>query len=294
MTILPFICLGIGLIVGFQKMKDKFLIAIDFIINITLIVLMLTIGMNIGVNNSIMSKLNRIGINCFVIALFAIIFSIIFTLIAEKTILPLDKIRENLNSENMSLNNEVNVSEEEMKKMSPLVLIMPLSIVAGVVLGYFAMPKEQGQESMFRKKSRDLYNYYHQVGLNIDKICMGTDSCGECKGNSCIVGYTKSLIKHCLEESELIQSEAFIPKVETSDKHYDKEQVLESLRMTLSFIKKDHRNVENKNIHEIRKNLEMLLFATSIQQMNDWAEYSRCLVGIDEAAARRVFRSINN
>lgn len=141
MTTLPFVCLGIGLIVGFQKLTSKFLKATDFIINITLIILMLTIGMNIGVNNSIMSKINKIGINCFVIALFAIIFSVIFTLIIEKTILPLEKIRENLNSKNMSLNNEVNISEEEKKKMSPLVLIMPISIVTGVILGYFAMPK---------------------------------------------------------------------------------------------------------------------------------------------------------
>ncbi|QZY54434.1 lysine exporter LysO family protein [Crassaminicella profunda] len=143
MTILPFICLGIGFIVGFQKMTDKFLKTTDFIVNITLIVLMLTIGMNIGVNNSIMSKLNMIGINCFVIALLAIIFSVIFTLLVEKTILPLDKIRENLNAENMNLDNEVNVSEEEKKELSPLVLIMPLSIALGVILGYFVMPKEK-------------------------------------------------------------------------------------------------------------------------------------------------------
>ncbi|MBB6214262.1 uncharacterized membrane protein YbjE (DUF340 family) [Anaerosolibacter carboniphilus] len=143
MTILPFSCLGIGIIVGLQEITNRFLKAIDFIINITLIVLMLTIGMNIGVNNSIMSKLNMIGINCFVIALFAIIFSVIFTLVVEKTILPLDKMKENLNAENMSLDNEVNVLEEEKKKMSPLVLIMPLSIVTGVILGYFAMPKDK-------------------------------------------------------------------------------------------------------------------------------------------------------
>lgn len=143
MTILPFICLGIGLIVGFQKIADKFLKVTDFIINITLVTLMLTIGINIGVNNSIMSKLSIMGINCFVIALFAIIFSIIFTLIVEKTILPLDKIKDNLNSENINLSNKVKVSEKENKRMSPLVLIMPMSIVSGVALGYLAMSKDK-------------------------------------------------------------------------------------------------------------------------------------------------------
>ena len=48
MTILPFVCLGIGLVVGMQKLTAGFLKATDIIINVTLIVLMLTIGMNIG------------------------------------------------------------------------------------------------------------------------------------------------------------------------------------------------------------------------------------------------------
>ncbi|MCT4619144.1 MAG: lysine exporter LysO family protein [Marinisporobacter sp.] len=143
MTILPFACLGIGFIVGLQKMTDKILKGIDVVVNITLIILMLTIGMNIGVNNSIMLKLNRIGMNCIVIALLTITFSVIFTWIVEKTILPLDKIKENLRDENMNLDKEVNISEEEKKELSPLVFIMPISIILGVILGYFVMPQNK-------------------------------------------------------------------------------------------------------------------------------------------------------
>lgn len=143
MTILPFACLGIGFIVGLQKMTDKILKGIDVIVNITLIILMLTIGMNIGVNNSIMLKLNRIGMNCIVIALLTITFSVIFTWIVEKTILPLDKIKENLRDENMNLDKEVNTSEEEKKELSPLVFIMPISIILGVILGCFVMPQNK-------------------------------------------------------------------------------------------------------------------------------------------------------
>ena len=87
-----------------------------------------------------MLKLDVIGLNCLVIALFVITFSVIFTVIAEKTLLPLDRIRENLNAENISLNDEVTVTEDENKKSSPLVYIMPLSIIAGVALGYFVIP----------------------------------------------------------------------------------------------------------------------------------------------------------
>jgi len=144
MTLFPFVCLGIGVFIGFQKLTEGFLKLVDQIINITLIALMLTIGMNIGANNSIMLKLHLIGINCLILALSAILFSVLFTLVAEKTVLPLERIHRNLIAVNLNLSNEMSIpSEPEDKKTSPLVLIMPISIIAGVLLGYFALPKDK-------------------------------------------------------------------------------------------------------------------------------------------------------
>lgn len=143
MTVLPFVCLAIGIILGSQKMTSILIKTTDFIINITLIVLMLTIGITIGLNDSVMLSLDTIGINCFFISMFAIIFSVLFTFIVEKTILPLENIRENLSSENITLINEIDVTGKEDKKISPLIFIMPLSIIAGVLLGYFLIPKDK-------------------------------------------------------------------------------------------------------------------------------------------------------
>lgn len=167
-------------------------------------------------------------------------------------------------------------------------------IAVFMILKPMILRRLQRQDSIFRKTSRYLYNYYHQVSENIDEICLGVDNCGQCQGNSCIIGYTKNLIKNGLDGSELIQRMGFIPKEKALNMHYDKEKVFEGLSMTLALIKKEHCNIENKNIQEIRKNLEMILFGTSIQQMNNWSEYSRCLIGVDEIAAGRVFKSIEN
>lgn len=88
---MPYICLGIGIIIGLNKLPDNFLNNIDVIITTMLLVLMLTIGISVGASESVMSSLSQIGFNCFVISLFAMIFSIGFTVIVEKTILPLEK-----------------------------------------------------------------------------------------------------------------------------------------------------------------------------------------------------------
>ncbi len=144
MTVLPFACLGFGAFLGLNKITENMLKAIDVIITITLMALMLTIGMNIGVNSAIMLKLPVIGFNCLVIALSAILFSILFTLFAEKTVLPLDEIYRSLKSAHVNLSDEVDIQPgKEENKSSPLVIIMPLSIIAGVLLGYHAIPQDK-------------------------------------------------------------------------------------------------------------------------------------------------------
>lgn len=140
MTWMPFVCLFIGLFFGMRDLPAKILKAIDSVINVALVVLMLTIGFHIGTNDSVVSNLTSIGFHCVVISLSAIAFSVGFTVLAEKTLLPLEELRERLFSENINLNQEINLGEEENKKTSSLIWIMPVSIIAGVLFGYFLLP----------------------------------------------------------------------------------------------------------------------------------------------------------
>lgn len=139
MIFMPFVCLGIGFFIGLCNLSKKILARIDFVINIVLVVLMLTIGINIGINKSVMMNLHSIGFNCLVITMCAIMFSVLFTVMVEKTVLPLEKIKEKINAEDININKETNFTDEEEKKSSPLIWIMPLSIVSGVIVGYFFM-----------------------------------------------------------------------------------------------------------------------------------------------------------
>ena len=140
MTWLPFICLFCGLFIGLRTVSSRIFQAIDLITNFSLILLMLTIGANIGINNSVISNLSKIGFNCMFISLSAIIFSIIITFVLEKTFLPLESIRNSLNFNDVNLENEIPIEAEE-PKTSPLIWIMPLSIILGIILGYFLIPE---------------------------------------------------------------------------------------------------------------------------------------------------------
>lgn len=142
MVWIPFLCLTIGLMVGVQNLSDSILKIVDLLVNIALIGLMLTIGANIGINDSIMSNLGTIGLNCIIIALSSIVFSVIFTVLVEKTILPLEEISRKLSSKKINVNDEVNIFEEEKKKMSPLIWIMPISIIVGIIFSSTMFPKK--------------------------------------------------------------------------------------------------------------------------------------------------------
>lgn len=143
LTWMPFLCLGAGLLLGIRQLSGDALKIVDSIINVALIVLMLTIGMNIGVNDSVMQNLETIGLNCIVISLSAVTFSVLFVMLVERTILPLDTLKEKLYLENLNINNEINIEKEEKKKASALIWVMPVSIIAGVVAGHFIIPKNQ-------------------------------------------------------------------------------------------------------------------------------------------------------
>lgn len=174
-----------------------------------------------------------------------------------------------------------------------LMFIGLISIIVIMLLRPAFIRRIEGRESLFRKKFRELYNYYNKIEESIGEICLGTEICGNCQGNNCIVGNTKILIKNGLDERDLLINEEFHSKEEIINKKYDKEKVVESLRMTLEVIKKDPSNDKYRNIHKIRKNLEMILFGKSIEKMNIWNDYSRSLTDIDSTTATRIFKGID-
>lgn len=167
MAIIPFVCLGIGIVLGIFVKSAKFVALSDKVSTFALIFLMLSIGLGIGLDQGIISNLGRIGFNCAVIALCAIGFSVLFTYLCEKTVLPLKVIDDELKARNLDLytteiKNEVQSEKsaegasgssseksenaakiegakaEKKEDGTNLVWIMPGSLVLGLVGGIFS------------------------------------------------------------------------------------------------------------------------------------------------------------
>ncbi|MDD2397883.1 MAG: LysO family transporter, partial [Tissierellia bacterium] len=61
MSIIPFVCLGIGITLGLIIKKEKFFVYSDKISTFALVLLMLVIGLGIGLDKSIVDNIIRIG-----------------------------------------------------------------------------------------------------------------------------------------------------------------------------------------------------------------------------------------
>lgn len=139
---LPFLYLGIGAIIGLAKI-EMISKVFSVLSNIALIVLMMVIGANVGVDQNLIANIGWIGMNCVFLALGAIVFSVIFSVLLEKTIVPLEKFKEILLQQRVSVATEVGLPEEkpEEKKSSIFMLGIPLYLISGVGIGYFLIPE---------------------------------------------------------------------------------------------------------------------------------------------------------
>ncbi|MGN1143923.1 MAG: lysine exporter LysO family protein [Anaerovoracaceae bacterium] len=150
----PFICLALGAAINWKGLPQPVLIWFDRLMNLALVVLMAVIGINIGTSEEVMGNLGQIGAGCLLISLAAIWCSVGLVVLCEKTVMPLEKIRLQVASESAGAmqcagsaetgkNDEmpgISVpAEDEKSGFSPLVLVMPGFILAGILAGWLLL-----------------------------------------------------------------------------------------------------------------------------------------------------------
>ncbi len=145
---IPFLCVTLGAVISWRGLSPNVLRASDMIMNTALMLLMTVIGLNIGLSETVMKNLGRIGIKCLLISLAAIACSVALTVLCEKTVMPLEKIRLALLREKQAeaaraadVPEAAQTEEARGSNFSPLLILMPLFILFGILIGYFALPK---------------------------------------------------------------------------------------------------------------------------------------------------------
>ncbi|NLD19674.1 MAG: lysine exporter LysO family protein [Clostridiales bacterium] len=173
MSILPFVCLGTGIVMGFAIKRKELLKAFDTVATVSLTLMMVCIGIGIGIDKSIMNEFPKIGFNCVVIAISVLFFSMLFTVICEKTVLPLGKYEQELKA-----SSEKDEETQEGNGNS-MIWILPASLILGLVGGVF----------LRNSISSSLIDKAFTVFLIILYICVGVSQ----GANKEVFSYIKAL-----------------------------------------------------------------------------------------------------
>lgn len=180
---IPFICITLGAVINWKGLPDKALKASDILMNVALFALMAIIGLNIGLSDTVMKNLGSIGLKCLLISLAAIWCSVGLTVICEKTVMPLEKIRLQLLAEKDPEVIYEEAAEEDKKGFPTLLITMPAFIAGGILVGYFLVPKgENGWldnaltvsliflytgAGVMLASNKSVFNYIRKLGLRI-------------------------------------------------------------------------------------------------------------------------------
>jgi len=174
-----------------------------------------------------------------------------------------------------------------------IVFLGIISVLVIILLRKQLLRRKQGFHSVYLARSKELYDYYHHMQGDIERICLGLDTCVNCQGEHCIVGYTKEIVNNQIIDNNNSQQKTFKLRNNALDKAYNREDIIDSLVDTLIILEKRPSKNALKPLHDIRKQLELLLIKESIESMKNLEIYRSELERIDLDVAKQVFEKLN-
>lgn len=118
-----------------------------------------------------------------------------------------------------------------------------------------------------------LYNQTKALKETLDSICLGEDKCGKCMGATCLIGYTRFILKEARENGKYYQ-DSVIDIDSLIKKGYDNNKVIEALSMIIvDSINNNWDNDENFVINKIRNSLETIIFGENLNLNMNLKEY---------------------
>ncbi|MDP3387025.1 MAG: TMEM165/GDT1 family protein [Eubacteriales bacterium] len=167
-----------------------------------------------------------------------------------------------------------------------------LSVMIIILLRIMVIKRKQGIQSAYMRKAKELHEYFKHMKKDMDRICLGLDTCKNCQGEHCYVGFAKEIVRNQLSNRDSM-TKTFVPSDVTLDKIFDRGYVIDSLVDTIRILEKEPTEDELKAINDIRKQLELLLFKKSIGIMEDLETYIRDLENLDLNTAKQIFETLN-
>ena len=147
--------------------------------------------------------------------------------------------------------------------------------------------------SPIKEAAANLYIQTQMLNKAVENICLGEEKCGSCSKNSCIIGYTKEILKDARENEEYYIDK----KVDFNKflkKNFDKNKVIEALALIIrDYIEYGVVEDENFIINEVRRSFELILFGTNIKFDKNPLKYLENIEKVDKSIGKKLKDGIN-
>lgn len=146
------------------------------------------------------------------------------------------------------------------------------TVVIGLSAYFILRPTLQLRKAgltAYQQSAQRLYDFYHELSVDVEEICLGTEICGSCQSTHCVIGATKHLLKH--------QNEEFKVDYDTLEKKFNNMKIIRSLEKIITYLDE---NESTETINTTKKHLEMILFKKEIP-FTSKVEYIEKLKEID-------------
>jgi uncharacterized membrane protein YbjE (DUF340 family) len=167
-TLMPFVCMGTGLLLGTRSLPERFYKTADLIATLSLILLMFVIGGNVGTNDQVISEIGVVGLRCIVTCFCAVMGSVAVCAIIEKFFVPLGKYQELLSDDTAAVT-EAEKEADSGHRVDPLLIIIIVSVFLGILVCYLLNRSGLPWLSVFLDKALavSLIVLYTSVGIGM-------------------------------------------------------------------------------------------------------------------------------
>jgi len=163
------------------------------------------------------------------------------------------------------------------------------SLLMGVLFFASALPLmgayRETRLSPFKRSAEQLKVFYSELYERLDGICLGENVCGGCDGKSCLVGYTKLMLK---KAKDLKEVDLDYVKLSDPSKPFPQDKLMESLLLVLHKLEHDHEEEQNKILTQLRYNYERLLFEHRIKDYEGIEDYFHKVAYYDKFIAKQL------
>lgn len=151
--------------------------------------------------------------------------------------------------------------------------LVAIVLFSAVKIRQFVLEIRAVQETSLQKQAQRLYAHVHHLKQEADALCLGEAHCEVCQGESCVVGYMKSILE-LAAKGETIEPKAVEQINMLIERAVDQSLVLGMLvNLNDYYTSYPEEYLKNSALMSLRQVLERILFGDVIETFINYKDY---------------------